>query len=85
MMQRNGDQLGDGELDELERITAELRVLERRCRKLNFDEVGYMLGLAEESAKQTLLLFAQDRAEETHSEEEKHDDRSRVIPFRVGA
>lgn len=85
-MSRNGSHLSDGALDALERITAELRVLERRCRKLKFDEIGYMLGLAEESAKQTLLTHASVRADETNFiDEENEDDRSCVIPFRVGA
>lgn len=85
-MSRNGENLSDNALDALERITAELRVLERRCRNLKFDEIGYMLGLAEESAKQTLLTYGNARAEESNSKGKENDDeRCCVIPFRVGA
>lgn len=84
-MNRNDDTLSDAALDELERITAELRVLERRCRKRGLDEVGHMVGVAEESAKQMLRRHAQACETTPEGEEDIDDDRNCVIPFRIGA
>lgn len=85
-METNGAALSEAELDELERITAEIRCLERRCRNRAFGEVGYMLGLAEESAKQTLRKHAHTARQTTPTDVEEDDyDSQCVIPFRAGA
>lgn len=84
-LNRNGENLGDEKLDELERIVAEVRCLARRCRKLEFSEISYFLGIAEDSAKQTLSASAATEVRTQNPTMEDDNVCDRIIPFRTGS
>ena len=77
----NNQSLYEQPLDELEQITHELRCLAKRSQKLKFGEISYLIGVAEESAKMSLIHFAQEELERSESSVFGSDLGAHVIPF----